>query len=1135
VNVNRRWSGTNGIRVLGAGVLLLATAGLMVFGGSHSRQSGPQTLALIATNRGAMPQASLQKSRPQLLSDLPLLFEPNVGQTDPSVKFMARGHGYSLFLSPDQVVMSLRAHDSSKSSRSEALLMKLAGASPNARLTGTGLLPGKSNYFIGNDPSQWHSNVAQFARVRYENVYPGINLVFYGNQGQLEYDFQVAPGANPSQAELEFDGSKRLELSGGSLLVKGEYGSMQLQAPRVYQSLNGRQQPVEGRFVLHASNRVGFEIGAYDHTRELVIDPVLTYGTYFGGTGDERSPSIAVDNGGNIYLTGSTTTPNLPVSPGVFQGTLNGVQNIFILKLNPLAGAQGIEYLTYLGGGGIDSSAGIAVDGGGNAYVAGTTTSGIGGTADFPTVQTTAYQTAPAPGSTGTSHVFVSVLGSNNGIPGSTLLYSSYLSGNGTDVASGMTIDNKGNLFVTGTTTSTDQASVLDAFPVASPPTAQQSPFQSFPFATKQFFVTKVNTQTAGVASIAYSTYFGGGAPVSGIAIGGGIAVDSTGNIYFDGTTNFIFTGTTRPPDFPILNAFQPCLDQVPPNPIPNPLTCSNTSGTTNTDAFVAKLNPNAAAGSQLIWSTYFGGSQDDSGTGIALSSGAANVFITGTTNSPDLQIPNSIAAYQRCLDTPVNPPAGTACTAPTAPAPTDAFVAVFSNPSSGNMASTYVSYLGGSLNDSGAAITVDTAGGALFTGSTASTDLPFFPKTCSNSTSCVIQSTFGGGASDAFFARLNTTAVTGQSTIGQFVTYYGGTGTDEGTGIAIDSSLNVYLAGDTTSPAPTLQVPGGLQTTENGGFDAFAAKLTTSADLSVIGKLTLSAGQQFVSAGSPATFTYTVTNNGPDVATSITFSDTLPTTGVTMTFNSATATSGSCSQPTSTATPIVCSIASLQSGATSTVTITLTPTSGGQFNGGLVTVSSTENDPNPGNNTAPIVSGTASDFSVDVEPKNVSIPAAGDPAKYLVTVRPINPFGTNISLSASAGLPNTTSTNFTLNPVSLISNSPASSTLTISTTPRPTTVGSSKSWRGTFYAAFLTLPGIAFLGLGASSRRRRRIAGILLMCTLFAVLLLQPACSGSGTTPPVVSGTQPGTYTVTLTATAGGVSHNTTFTLTVP
>jgi uncharacterized repeat protein (TIGR01451 family) len=1156
VKVNGRLSGKSlvWIRVLSVGTVLLLVGYVVLGLSSRPRPSGqgpmegsaippaaffPTASPTVGSSLGVPgPDSSGRRTRDPRAAfvKLPIMFEPNRGQSNPDVKFLARGAGYSLFLDADGAVLaSPPARNSSHpNSGAKLLRMKLAGANRSAFVTGAEQLPGKSNYFIGGDPAKWHRDIPQFARVRYQNIYPGINLVFYGSQGQLEYDFQVAPGANPARPELEFDSSTKLELEGGDLVLHGQGDSVRLHAPHVYQRLGSREQSVEGHFALRAANRVGFEVGRYDHGRELIIDPVLTYSTYFGGSGSESNASVAVDTAGFIYLTGSTTSMDLPVTAGVKQSTLNGAQNIFILKLNPQGGSAGIVYLTYLGGGRTDTSAGIAVDGGGNAFIAGTTSS-----TDFPTTLNTAYQTAPAAkGPQCTSacmSVFVSVLNSG----GSALNYSSYLSGNGNDIASGMTIDNRSNLFVTGTTTSTDQANTVAGveFPASAPPQGQA--FQPFPrlSAPIQFFVTKVNTVSPRAASIAYSTYFGGGTfNAPNPAVGGGIAVDKTGNIYFTGKTNFTYTGCAgcQSADFPILNAYQPCLDQPPPATITNPASCSNTSSTIASDAFIAKLNPNAAQASQLLWSTFFGGSGDDSGTGIAVDSGAANVYITGTTDSHDITIPTSIAPYQKCLDTPVNP---TTCTPPPLPVATDAYVARFNNPATGNISLTYFSYLGGTGNDTGSAITVDTANGALLTGSTSSVDFPFFPNPTSNpicaKNPCVIQSHLGGASAqqNAFFAHINTTTttVTG-SPVGEYVTYFGGNNIDNGTSIALDLGLNAYIAGDTMSSANfPLAVP--LQLTLNGPKDAFVAKLGTAALLSVTGALTLGSGQQYVSAGSQATFTYTITNNGPDLATGITFRDDL--TGDLATFSSVSAASGTCTQPTPN-NPVECGIATLQSGSTATVTVVLTPTSsggGGQFSfsGGAVTVF--WGNPLisvPG----PTVTALASDFQVTVGPSN-QVVSAGQTAIYTVALTPQPVYGGNISLTCSANVPSQASCNFTTNPVTFPpSSSPVTSTLNLTTTARPITTAAAPL-RGPIYAIWLGLPGIALLGIGAGESNRRGKILALVLCMLFALLLLQPACSSKGTTT-AGGGTPAGTYTITLTATSGTAAHNYPFTLTV-
>ncbi len=722
---------------------------------------------------------------------------------------------------------------------------------------------------------------------------------------------------------------------------------------------------------------------------------------------------------------------------------------------------------------------------------------------------------------------------------GSALNYSSYLSGNGNDIASGMAIDNRSNLFVTGTTTSTDQANTVAGveFPASAPP--QRQAFQPFPrlSAPIQFFVTKVNTVSPRAASIAYSTYFGGGTlNAPNPAVGGGIAVDIDRQYLFHGENELSYTGcagvsivrfshsqriSALPGSAPSHHDYQ-ILPAAPTAHRQSPLTPLSPNST--------QTPPQA---SQLLWSTYFGGSGDDSGAGIVVDSGAANVYITGTTDSHDITIPTGIAPYQKCLDTPVNPT--TTCIPPPPPVATDAYVARFNNPVTGNISLTYFSYLGGTGNDTGSAITVDTANGALLTGSTSSTDFPFFPNPTSNpncvKNPCVIQSHLGVGAQqNAFFAHINTTTttVTG-SPVGEYVTYFGGNNIDNGTSIALDFGLNAYIAGDTTSSANfPLAVP--LQLTLNGPKDAFVAKLGTAAVLSVTGTLVLGSGQQYVSAGSPATFTYTITNDGPDLATGITFTDSLA--GLPVAFTSASVPSGICTQSTGNSLPVQCSIATLQSGSTAIVTIVLTPTSSGSsgqfnFSGGAVTVSWG----NPLSSVpGPTVTALASDFQVTVSPSNQNV-LAGQTAVYTVVLTPLPEYGGSVSLTCSANVPSQASCTFTTSPVTMGS-TPVTSTLNLTTTARPVTTAAAPL-RGPIYALWLGLPGIAFLGIGAGERNRRGKILALLLCMLFALLLLQPACSSSSTTT-ATSGTPAGTYTITLTGTSGTAAHNYPFTLTV-
>ena len=1193
MNVGRLGSERNipvaGIRVVMAGVLLLAAACAVFEIGSQSRPStskvvsqtsaGPSdvhaTIEPASTNNSsfdgilngpaasprqlpsAEKQGELRVRARSILAGLPLRFEPNVGQAnldpaDTRAKFIHRGAGYTLFLGSDGATLSLVSKQGAQKAKSQgnaqnaakkqpvdticvdSLEMKLAGANAHAKLTAADQLPGKTNYFIGNDASKWRSNVPQFARVRYEEIYPGINLVFYGNEGRLEYDFQVAPGANPSQAELEFNGAKRLELRDGVLVIHTEENSVQLAAPRVYQEVNGREQPVNSRFVLRGKNRAGFAIGSYDRSRELIIDPVLTFSTYFGGTGNEESTFVAVDGNLNVYLTGSTTSPALPVTTGVFQGALKGTQNVYIAKISPAFGSltATLDNLTYLGGNGIDAPAGISVDSNGDPFLAGTTTS-----TNFPATGVTAYQSAIYSGSTGASHVFVTELANDF----TKLQYSSYLSGNGTDVASGMTIDSLGDIFVTGTTTSNNVANAGAGvqFPASTNPSGQA--FQIVSNGPIQFFVTEVNTTRSGPTSVAYSTYFGGSnfTPAPGTTlptvIGGQIAVDNAGNVYFTGTTNFTYTnGSTG--DFPIFNAYQPCLDLPQTTVIQNPVTCTYTGATpSQSDAFAAKLNLNAGVqpGQQLVWSTYLGGSGDDFGNGIALDPGAANVYIAGTTNSGDIATSvitlATSAPYQACLDQPGVLAANCDKTPPTA---NDAFVGRLSNPTPSttttlnNTALNYFSYLGGSGNEEGLAVAVDNNSGAVVTGWTQSTDFPVSPSPNS------IQGTLDG-TQNAFMARLNTAAVLGQ-TNGSWSNYFGGNGTDEGSSVVLDFNQAIYIAGDTNST--TLQVQKPLQATNAGGYDAFVSQFSPVVSLSITGVLTLGTNQTFISAGNQATFTYTITNNGPDLASSLTVIDNLSQTftGWPVSFVSASASSGTCGG-ISTSAIVSCSLPSLQAGSTATVTIGLIPTSSNgansvKFNGGPVQVTG------PGNIVfaQTTVYAQMSDYSMQISPNNNSVPIAGDTAVYQIQLTPHPIYGSNVSLSCS-GLPAATTCAFSPTTVTMPSSSGASSVLSIGTTARPIVTTSIHSLTRHFYAMWLIVPGLALLGLGVSADgRRRRAFWMLLLSALFAMTLLLPACTSTTTQPPV-SGTPSGTYNITVTATSGSDTKSQTVVLSVP
>ncbi len=613
--------------------------------------------------------------------------------------------------------------------------MTLAGANPKATVTGLDELPGKSNYFIGNDPAKWRTNVPTYAKVKYQNVYRGIDLVYYGNPQQLEYDFVVAPGADPKAISLDvaairssLDGGRTAPLridANGDLVIPAGEDEVRLHKPVVYQAAvnqgaeGSARHFVDGHYVVKGRNRVSFEVASYDPGKTLVIDPVLVYSTYVGGSNYDQGEGIAVDSAGNAYVTGYTASPDFPTA-NPLQTVSGGNGDVFVAKLNPAGSA--LVYSTYLGGSNGEDARGIAVDSAGNAYVTGYTSS-----TDFPTAK-------PLQPTSDGDDAFVAKLNPT----GSALLYSTYLGGNNTDVGNGIAVDSEQNAYVTGYTYSSD-------FPTA-------HPLQSVYGGNPDVFVAKLNP-TGSV--LLYSTYLGG----SDYDLGFGIAVDSAGNAYV--------TGGTLSSNFPTAN----------------PLQTFSSGGR----VFVAKLNP---TGSALLYSSYLGGSL---ARGIAVDSGG-NAYVTGYTTSPYFPTVNPLQAvygggvnYGDAFVTKLNP-AGSALV--------------------------YSTYLGGSGEEQGFGIAVDSSGNAYVTGYTTSTNFP---------TANPLQPVSGGGNGflngDAFVSKLNP----GGSAL-VYSTYLGGSGDDEGYGIAADSAGNAYATGYTTSTDFPSADP--LQPFFGGVQDAFVTKI---------------------------------------------------------------------------------------------------------------------------------------------------------------------------------------------------------------------------------------------------------------------------------------------------------------------
>ena len=374
--------------------------------------------------------------------ELPLTFEPNQDLTDSRVRFLSRGSGYSLFLTSDEAVLSLsKAHKADRPVLESAgvIRLKLDGASHQASISPEGQFAGKNNYYLGNDPKKWRTGVPTFARVRYASVYPGIDMVYYGNQRRLEHDFIIAPGADPRRIRVAIDGATPQLASNGDLLLALNGGGIRMLKPVVYQQIDANRYEVNGSYKLLAGNRIGFEIGKYDKHHELVIDPVLSYSTYFGGTAGDYSYAVATSAAGLVYFAGTTFSADFPTQNAAI-GTPSVAPDAFVVGINP---ASGVIFSTYLGGSAQDEARGIAVSNAGNIYVGGFTNSG-----DFPTIA----GGLPTTNHGGTYDGFVTQLNSSGSI-----VLSGFLGGLGEDQILGMSFDNANNhLLMTGYSTSAD-------------------------------------------------------------------------------------------------------------------------------------------------------------------------------------------------------------------------------------------------------------------------------------------------------------------------------------------------------------------------------------------------------------------------------------------------------------------------------------------------------------------------------------------------------------------------------------------------------------------------------------------------------------------------------------------------------
>ncbi|HXJ95413.1 MAG TPA: choice-of-anchor D domain-containing protein [Terriglobia bacterium] len=780
---------------------------LVAFGPPFAAQAGPLTQLI---NR-PKPDHATEEAVVHSYGKLPLSFEANLGQTDPGVRFLARGSGYTLLLTRVEAVLVLhrfsRLEAASKLGQIRAsesggrgargttardlapqisvLRMKLAGANSAVSVEGEAQLPGRSNYLRGRDPSRWELDVPNYADVRYRRVYPGVDLVYYGDQGKLEYDFVVAPGAGAGQIGLDFGGVRRLHLDRvtGDLVITAAGCEVRFHKPIVYQRGPEGKERIAGSFRINGRH-VAFGLGNYDHSRPLVIDPTLGFSTYLGGLLDDEAQGLAVDTSDNVYLTGYTDSTDFPVTAGAYQtecggGCANGAYDAFVTKLN--SSGTALLYSTYLGGSLSDYGFGIAINAAGDAFIAGQTFS-----SDFPVTQG-AFQGSCPDGSCASGSGFVMQLNST----GSGLVYSTYLGGNNLTQANALVLDSFGDAYVTGWTKATD-------FPVTTG-VVQPTCGGGCRGGTSDGFVTKLNPNGTGLI---YSTYLGG----SSTDVSYALALDPYGSVYL--------TGYTESTDYPITpGAFQTTLNAP--------------QGT-----IVSKLNK---TGTALSYSTHLGGS--GAGTTPCPSCGAAitvdsagDAYVGGLTWETDF--PVTAGALQPVYAGGFH----------------DAYLAKF-NPS--GSALLYCTYLGGSDDDGIVSVAIDSSGQAYLHANTFSYDFPLTQDT--------YQGTFGGN-SDAVFAVVSSN---GSSLA--YSTYLGGSQYEFAHAtrtLALDAKKppNVFITGFTDSTDfPVTSAT--FQTTFGGIEDGYIAKFIPSPNVG-FNPVSVNFGNQNVGTASPAD-TVTITNIG--------------------------------------------------------------------------------------------------------------------------------------------------------------------------------------------------------------------------------------------------------------------------------
>jgi len=1040
------------------------------------------SLGDIGGSKGTAVVRSDQATSPKLdLRCLPLTFEENIGQAaGEQVEFIARGSNYSLFLESSQAVMKLNRPGAGSP---VTLIITLAGAATSAPMSAEEKLVGVSNYFMGSDPAGWRTGVPHYAKVRTRDVYPGIDLVYYGNQNELEFDLEVEPGADPSGIVLALEGASGIRVDDhGDLLADLGQGSVRLRRPDIYQGAGDDRKSVDGSFVVLGPDRVGFDVAAYDRTRALVIDPAIVYATYFGSGGYEWLAKVAVDGAGNLCIIGATDSAGFPRANALYSSYQGGLYDAFVSKFNP--SGDTLLFSTYFGGSGRDNGTGIAVDTDGDIYITGETSS-----PNLPLVS--AIQGVfGGNGSVGYGDSFVTKMKGD----GSALIYSTYLGGSGDDLARGIAVDAGENAYVVGTTESGN-------FPTA-------NPYQpSHRGGTWDAFVTKLN---AAGSALSYSTYLGGGADDSGPGFGKcDIAVTSDGSV--------AVVGYTSSANFPVVSAFQSAYG----------------GGGYVGDAFVTKFDP---SGHSLVFSTYLGGSNDDRGSAVATDTTGA-VYVAGKTNSTDFPTlnPNQasyaggdsdgfVAAFsstgtalfstylggsggESTGDITVNA-LGNAYVVGDTWSPNfptvdpiqdsrsgdaDAFITVFA---ADGATLAFSTFLGGTGDDSANAVRLDPDGN-IYMGGKASAGFPVKPS----------PSTFIGGL---VLAKIEGLSFVPGPPITSLVPSSASAG-DPGFLLSVigDDFVNGAVVRWDGSDRPTTFV-------SSSEVDATIA----AADL-VAGK------------------TVQITVRNPDTGVSNALAFTIDNPVPTMASMAPTAVSGGGSAFTLTVTGtnfVPNSVVSWNGVAKTTTFVSGTELTAAIDADCLATPGEaqvTVVNPAPAGGTSTAAVFSVSGYSVGSSPSSVTV-TAGQSASYTIEVAPsFGSFDSAVSFSC-IGLPGKCTAAFS--PTTVTPGAAAgSTTLTITT---------KASTAGTLTGSTALLPpasGLALLLLAlVTAPRLRRAFGRRISrrwvaaCALACLLVVIGGCSSGGDDPPPNTGTPKGTHSITVQATAGTLRATTTVTLVV-